>query len=400
MGLMAGRTQEPARFGVAGVVAGLLVLLLVCGRWTLSRVTSMDLGWLGEPRVLVALALLVLVASPGLREHASPLARQGSTRTMLRMLLFFGYMALSSLWAPDGADPNKVVELGLVLVAGFSALRLIGLVEPQRAMELVWRWLLPLLAAFAVLGIAFGGAGGGRLAVLGGGPNVFGRNMGILCVAAFAMGLRRRNDGLTLGGMVVAGALVVLSGSRGALLATAGGMAVVLYFNTSRIRKVVTVGLVVAVVTIGVLELTDFGAQVLEMFRHRVLQLAVEDRYDSGRTAVYQSAWELGLDAPLFGIGLAGFAVAGNHVYPHNVFLEVFCEGGLVGVVLLMLLLWPPLAAIARRRSGADPRDHAAFIVALISAQFSGDLYDTRTVFVLAIFLVMLTSTSRDRSFC
>ena len=63
MGLMAGRTQEPARFGVAGVVAGLLVLLLVCGRWTLSRVTSMDLGWLGEPRVLVALALLVLGSS-------------------------------------------------------------------------------------------------------------------------------------------------------------------------------------------------------------------------------------------------------------------------------------------------------------------------------------------------
>lgn len=392
------RCHEPAHFGVAGVATGLLVLLLVCGRWTVSRVTTMDLGLLGEPRVLVALLLLVLVSSPGLREQASSLARASSSRTMLRMLLFFGYMAMSSLWAPDGSDPNKVVELGLVLVGGGAALRLTRLVEPRRAMELVWRWLLPLLATLAVLGIALGGAGGGRLAVLGGGPNVFGRNMGILCVVAFAMGLRRRNDWLALGGMVVAGALVVLTGSRGALLATTGGMAVVLYFNTARIRRIVAVGLVVAVVTIGVLELTDFGAQVLEMFRHRVLQLAVEDRYDSGRTAVYLSAWELGLDAPLFGIGLAGFAVVGNHVYPHNLFLEVFCEGGLVGLALLMLLLGPPLAAIVRRRSGADPRDHAAFVVALLSAQFSGDLYDSRTVFVLAIFLAVLTSTDRDRS--
>lgn len=391
------RRHAPSRFGVAGVVTGLLVLLLVCGRWNLSRVTSMDLGLLGEPRVLVALALLVLVASPGLREQASARACASASRTMLRMLLFFGYMALSSLWAPDGSDPNKVVELGLVLVGGGAALRLTLLVEPRRAMELVWRWLLPLLGAFAVLGIVLGGAGGGRLAVLGGGPNVFGRNMGILCVAAFAMGLRRRNDWLALGGMVVAGALIVLSGSRGALLATAGGMAVVLYFNTARIGRVVAVGLVVAVVTVGVLELTDFGNQVLEMFRHRVLQLGVEDRYDSGRAPVYLSAWELGLDAPVFGIGLAGFAVVGNHVYPHNVFLEVFCEGGIVGLALL-LLLGPPLAALARRRSGADPRDHAAFVVALISAQFSGDLYDTRAVFLLAIFLAVLTSTGRYQS--
>jgi O-antigen ligase len=267
--------------------------------------------------------------------------------------------------------------------------------DPTQVSALVWRWLLPILFALAVLGAVMG-VGGERLAVLGGGPNVFGRNMGLLCVAMLGLVLHRASW-FAVGGAVVAGALVVLSGSRGALLATAAGIATVLYFNMGRIGRVVYVGLAVAIVAVGIVELTDFGADAAEMFRHRVLRLGVEDRYDSGRTDVYARAWELGRESPLFGIGLAGFGVIGNHIYPHNLFLEVFCEGGLVGLLLLMLVLGPPLAAAVRRRPGPAPRDYGAFVLVLFSAQFSGDLYDSRTVFVFGALLTVLATSADDR---
>jgi O-antigen ligase len=383
--------------GAVGAATGLIALFLISGRWTLSRMTEVDLGPLGEPRILGALLLLFIVLAPDLSDRSTPTVRRISARTLLLTFLFYGYMALSAAWAPEGANPMKLAELGMVIVCIGAMLRLTRATEPTQVATLVWRWLLPILLAFAALGALTGGVGGGRLAVLGGGPNVFGRNMGLLCVCMLGLVLQHRATGAAVGGAVVAGALVVLSGSRGALLATTAGVATVLYFNTGRIGRVVHVGLAVAIIAVGVVELTDFGAQVAEMFRHRVLRLGVEDRYDSGRSDVYLSAWELGRESPLFGIGLAGFEIVGNHVYPHNLFLEVFCEGGIVGLVLLLLVLGPAMVAIVRRRAGPAPRDYAAFVVALISAQFSGDLYDSRAVFVFGILVSVLARSADGR---
>jgi len=391
-----GREQHGALLGSVGIATGLLAFFLVSGRWNLSRMTSMDLGLLGEPRIFIALLLLVIALAPRLADRARPNVRRAADRTLALVSLFYGYMALTATWAPDGADRMKLVELGLVLVCVGATLRMTRVMDPSRVSELVWRWLVPILVVFAMIGAGMG-SGGGRLAVLGGGPNVFGRNMALLCVAMVSLVLRRGGSGFAMGA-AVAGALVLLSGSRGALLACAAGVAVVLYHNAGRLGRVVHVGLAVAAVAVVIVQLTELGTRAIEMFHHRVLQLAIEDGYDSGRSDVYLSAWELGCQSPWFGIGLAGFEVLGNHVYPHNLFLEVFCEGGLVGIVLLMLVLAPPLVAVVRRRGGAASHDYGALVVVLFSAQFSGDLYDSRTVFVFGALLTVLVSSAGNHA--
>jgi O-antigen ligase len=339
---------------------------------------------------------LAIALSPGLVDRTGAAVRRASDRALRAVLAFYATMAATALWAPDGADPDKLLELGLVLACVVGTLRLTRAIGPQALMTLVWRWLIPILSVFAVVGAITSGAGG-RLAILGGGPNVFGRNMGILCVAMLGATVQGTGGRVALGGVVVTGALVLLSGSRGALLATTAGIAAVLWFEAGRLRRIATVGITVAIVTVGVLGLTDLGTDAIEMFRHRVLHLAIEDRYDSGRTDVYLRAWELGRGSSWTGIGLAGFEILGNHVYPHNLLLEVFCEGGLLGIVMLALVLGPPLWALVRRHSGPAPRDYAAFVVALVSAQFSGDLYDSRTVFVLAGLLTVLAGADPER---
>ena len=389
---MVATSKQEGTFSAAGIGAGLLVLFVLSGRWNLARVTSTDLGLFGEPRVYIVMLLALVVLSPGLRDRGAVRERIALERTAVGACAFFGYMSLTGLWAPEGSELIKAAELGLVLVAVIATLRLCRAVGPHNVAELFWRWLVPALGAFAVLGVVAGSSADGRLAVLGGGPNVFGRNMGLLAVAMLGLVLQRRRGSLALGTAVVAAALVLLSGSRGALVATAGGIATLVYLNGRQVGRVVYIAIGVAIVAAGVLEFTEFGAEAVEMFQHRVLRLALEDRYDSGRTDVYTRAWELGVEAPWLGIGLNGFRVIGNHVYPHNIFLETFCEGGLVGIVLLLLFIGPAMLAVAKRRPGPAPREYGAFIVVLLSAQFSGDLYDSRTVFVFATLLLVLTA--------
>lgn len=390
------RVPGPGRLSGAGIGAGLLVLFLLSGRWSISRFSETDLGLLGEPRLYVVFALTLVALAPGWRSTGGPVARRAHQRVLAGVLAFYGYMATTMLWAPPGAESSqKLLELGLVTIALLAAVRLSMAVGPTVLLELLWDWFFPALAAFAVLGVLGSVAGGGRLAVMGGGPNVFGRNMGVLCVSALGLVLRGNAGSVPLPAVVVGGALVVLSGSRGALVATAAATALLVYLSGRRVKRIIYVAVVGAVLVAVVMEFTDLGAEAVKMFQHRVLRLSIEDRYDSGRSAVYFSAWNLGLGAPMLGIGLAGFEVLGNHIYPHNLFLETFCEGGLVGVVLLLVVLGPVLVGMARRAAGPDPRDYAVFILVLVGAQFSGDLYDSRTVFVFGILLSIAIQSRR-----
>jgi O-antigen ligase len=96
----------------------------------------------------------------------------------------------------------------------------------------------------------------------------------------------------------------------------------------------------------------------------------------------------MGLRHPVAGGGLNAFQALGHGVYPHNVFLEAFAEGGILGVTVLVLFLARPLWLLGARRDDVLV-PLACFAVVLLSSQFSGNFFDTRGVFLLAAFLTM-----------
>lgn len=58
------------------------------------------------------------------------------------------------------------------------------------------------------------------------------------------------------------------------------------------------------------------------------------------RGTLYKLAWKEFLKSPLTGMGLSGYPVKYGH-YPHNVILELLCEGGvLLGAPILLFVLW------------------------------------------------------------
>ena len=65
------------------------------------------------------------------------------------------------------------------------------------------------------------------------------------------------------------------------------------------------------------------------------------------RGTLYKLAWKEFLKSPLTGMGLSGYPVKYEH-YPHNVILELLCEGGvLLGVPILLLILWAVIRMLA-----------------------------------------------------
>ena len=110
--------------------------------------------------------------------------------------------------------------------AAMSLVRLSRTSDVDEIADSMWRTLAIVYALFAVMALSNSDADS-RLAVLGGGPNVFGRNMailGLICVDAIVRGRARA---LAIVGVSVAGMLVLLSGSRGAMLAITSGVALV-----------------------------------------------------------------------------------------------------------------------------------------------------------------------------
>ena len=137
------------------------------------------------------------------------------------------------------------------------------------------------------------------------------------------------------------------------------------------------------------------------------------------RITVYQRLrlWQTALDLPTESVGTALFGVgcgAFGHEYyrgdvawwPHNIFLEVLSEGGLVGLALL-LLHWATVASetvTVRRKlkvgSGEFRRVYLALGIALlflaVGAQVSGDLSHNRRLWYFLGMLVATNSAARN----
>jgi O-antigen ligase len=100
------------------------------------------------------------------------------------------------------------------------------------------------------------------------------------------------------------------------------------------------------------------------------------------------------LGAPLLGVGTGGWPVAvyglDMRTYPHNFFVEIASEHGVVVTGLLiavfvgMVARWVP----AYRRAQDDDRALLAltlvlFVYLLVNVQISGDLIDNRLIWIL-----------------
>ncbi|MGE6758316.1 O-antigen ligase family protein [Corallococcus interemptor] len=399
-----------------GFIAALYVL---AGRWGFHRLglavnEEVDTNLIQELRLWIVLCG-VLLAAVGLFHRARRDARPGEARfdppLIASLLGFLGYMGASTAWSPDPLfSLTKVADLLLVglMCVGFA---LASLRQPApRVLDAFWTAVVAATGVLALTAVKqlLSGGGGARLAVMGGGPNIFARLMGLLAIGALYFWYWRGQAWLWIPVAATGVVLALLTGSRGGTAAIIAGITAFFVMGRIPLRRLLLLLLLATVAVTGVVSFTPLGDALSQSVQERFLRLTLNYEtgaggassnegkvYLSGRDILYARAIQLGKDHPVAGAGLAAFPALRLGVYPHNLFLEVFCEGGAVGLLLLAGVLVTFVRSVLLRRRGMDGATLGAAALILLGAQSSGDLYDARALFLLMVMASVTAAPGR-----
>ena len=377
-----------------------MVLILFAGRWTLGRLgdNSMMDAFADNPYVYVRAQMfveirlwaLIFLGAVSLIYFAPwPRLPRNNTLVLMRLIfLFAAYMAASALWS---VEPEisliKVYELALALLIYYLFLVWQTRCDMRRLCFPMAYGIVGSLAAVGVLTVLLSGIQNNRLSVLGGGGNIFGRLMAFLAVCSLALMLNRKEKApwAVVGGLAMA--MVLASGSRGALLSMLVGGAVYLGVNLKRLKRIAVALAAVAIVLVLAVVFTPVGQAAIAVYEARVLQATLAEGYTSGRDQLAQESLDMWNKSPIFGVGLASFSYLseGSFVYSHNLFLEALSEGGVLGLTLLLVIFGWFLRILWLRWNRVDSLALSLFALFLVGSQFSGDFYDSRTVFLFML---------------
>jgi O-antigen ligase len=161
-------------------------------------------------------------------------------------------------------------------------------------------------------------------------------------------------------------------------------MAAVVYSitaNTGTLKKVLVIATMFVSTALAIVY-TNAGHEAASVFQERIVGQTMEARHLAGRDDLWFQALEMVREKPLLGWGLDGFR-ANSWSYPHNIFLEVLVEGGAIGLVLMLNIGRAWRSHCKRMRSRLPRGPLVAFALTFTAAQTSGDLFDSRGVFLM-----------------
>lgn len=199
---------------------------------------------------------------------------------------------------------------------------------------------------------------------------------------------------------------LLLTFSRGALIAFAGQLVLVAIYFARRIEKkaVLAVGLSILVAAVGY-----FGANYVRSMTHEVIDVGERVTFGNEesltskqeRIDFWEGAVDLADDYPLFGYGPFSFRYAynpiqetflGNADHPHNVFLKIAVENGLVAAGSFVLFLLAMIVTVARRFKDLkkDDRDKLAVLFVACAGAFAHNLIDYNLNFAVNLFVLFV----------
>ncbi len=211
----------------------------------------------------------------------------------------------------------------------------------------------------------------------------------------------------TLGAIML---IAVLNGTRGTLFSLVLAAAVYLglqvfspHAGPGRVRRITVLLFVVLASVIFAAHLfeSQFDDVIDRLLRRTSILFAssgaATDPSSASRLMLYREAWELFERAPFLGHGMGSYWRITGHVYPHNVFLELLAESGLVSTVLFAILIgttgWTGLRLL--QITSFSPQSSVAvgiFMIAVAHQQVSGAFWMAKLLFLFMGVIVGLHS--------
>lgn len=424
LGLVAGRQPTMAvavALAMAWVALTLSELSIGVALFTVV-VFFPALGIAKAAGLLLALSWLATVVS----RRARPSLLTGRPIFAGALTLFVVWAALGLLWAKR---PDLAADAALTLILSCTLFPIvIAAVREPRHVRRVWVAFVVGALLTATIGLLAPGSAlpddEGRLAGAAGvGPNQLGGYLTVAAILAVTLACDRRVPALGRAALAGAAALCLplqlMTGSRGALL----GLGVALIaapFVVGRGQRAVVAALAALTVLSGA---AFFLTAAPDTIVQRITQV---DTSGSGRTDIWRMGWRMVEAHPVTGVGAGNFSVSSvdyllrpgatqRSVYivdqpkvPHNIYLEVLAELGVLGLALFgVIVVTSVLSTLAAARVSGLRGDREtellarglllALLAMLVAAFFSSELFSKQLWLLLALAIAMRSFAERDR---
>lgn len=360
------------------------------------------------PPIVVVLLIGGLLAPGGVRTLVYPaaivcaaLVAAAVVRRLPRLhwIVIFNILVFGSLGLYSLLIAAPISDYGVQKFQYFLTLTLLSasasclITSEDRILRLAKTWVIG--ASYLALVTLVSTGLGSRAAPFDSNPIWVGRTFSAAIVMVAWLWMSRRLQlpwAVPLTGLLLAG--LFATGSRGPLLASAAGVTVLLVLNGDNWRRLAATG----GVTIALLA----AMQLPLVQQSRIVNFASSDIFtDFTRGVMLPNSIRMIGEHPL-GVGIGNWnsysMLPGLFRYPHNLFLEVACEFGVVLGALLVVFVAVLVVACLRR--GRNSRTFlllsAWLIVETIHVSVSGDLNARTFFFVLALtFLGIVTHNRR-----
>ena len=237
--------------------------------------------------------------------------------------------------------------------------------------------------------------------------HALGHSSGIALVIVSSALLKERGR---LGRFVLAGLAAIaafalfLSSTRQALVAVFPALLILLprfrrqRFQWRTLRRLLTVSACAVLLFLGVRDYFLAGTDLNHIWTRMLALFAGEGGdviIESDRPVLWVDGVNLWLTRPFLGAGFGGFPIWGETGvrHPHNFFIELLAELGIVGLAIGAFLAGLAVFAIGRERRGQTVSSvatvRAVWVFLFSCAMLSGDLTDNRMMFAFMAFCLI-----------
>ncbi len=240
----------------------------------------------------------------------------------------------------------------------------------------------------------------------------FSYNCIVFVVGAWWVGIRRKNILMfVLGGLSTI--MIVIGGCRGAVVCIAAYVVMEFVLN-KKIHIAAKIAFVLAVIALylnlenlvlgldRILRNFDYNSRTVKMFLEGTLES------DSGRSRIFDSAMEIIKNSPVIGRGMAGASrflflelyevepYLIQHIYSHNLFLEMWMEYGVILGTFFIGWIFTNIitACLKNRHSGKDCMLYFLVAITLPKLMVTSTYISETPFFVLLALLVNLNCYS------
>jgi O-antigen ligase len=371
-------------------------------------------AWLPFDATALFFALSVLVGSFIIVRNP---IRKKSLPVVFAMVCLVAWLWVSLTWSPSRIyGSGKAFQMTTLALWALTAGALIIAPSPERTRRLFTVMLLLALWGGVEAVLAYMQTGGATYRITTiegeetGGHLILGRITApgaLVALAAWLHSRGRPTSWIYLGLFVALSFVLAIGGGRGALLSAALPALVPIALSVRLTPRKILVSR--ALISVVVLLLVAAGG--LAIYAATTgLRLGTFDRLErlvegNPRTELYEDWAKLWPQSPHLGHGTGSWPVLigrpDRTSYPHNLFLELLVEAGIVGFILFLAVLAVALRPVSLEQLRRDPQALCATMLllgALSNAMTSGDLPGNRAVFlmlgVLALFALRTASAA------